>query len=137
MKILFLCIQNSAGSQMAEALARSMFPPSIEVMSAGSKPSFVNPYAVRAMREAGIDISTHFSKSVADIDTSNIDLAVTLCAEEVCPATLGKVRRIQWPLPDPAQFSASDDQVISRFRLTRDELRTRLATLLATLQGKQ
>jgi arsenate reductase len=102
MKVLFLCVANSARSQMAEGLARSIFPASVAVISAGSNPGVVNPFAIRAMSEIGIDISTHKSKNVSSIPVADVTHVVTLCAEEVCPYFPGEVKRIHWPLPDPA-----------------------------------
>lgn len=131
MKILFLCVANSARSQMAEGLARHKFGSGVLVQSAGSMPSRVNPYAIEVMGELGIDISTQRSKSVDTIDPSSVDLVITLCAEEVCPAFLGKAERLHWPIPDPA----SDDKAISheamlcRFRTARDGINSRLKTL--------
>jgi arsenate reductase (thioredoxin) len=107
--ILFLCVANSARSQMAEGLARHMLGPDVTVLSAGSAPSSVNPHAVEAMAELGIDISGQHSKSVEEIDVKALDLVVTLCAEEVCPVLPGWVRRLHWPIPDPA----SKDSTIS------------------------
>ncbi len=100
--ILFLCVANSARSQMAEGIARSMAPASVKVSSAGSRPSKVNPFAIRALDELGIDIRGHHSKSVDDVDPSDVDAVITLCAEEVCPVFLGKALRVHWGLPDPA-----------------------------------
>src|SRR3546814_9536388 len=95
MNVLFLCVANSACSQMAEGLARTLLDGRATVASAGSQPSQVNPYAVEAMAEIGIDISGQHSKSVADIDPASVDVVVTLCAEEVCPTLPGRVRRLQ------------------------------------------
>ena len=89
--ILFLCVANSARSQMAEGLARAKFGERVRVQSAGSEPSHVNPLAIDALREVGIDISSHRSKSVDTIDPSSVDLVITLCAEEVCPMGLAGV----------------------------------------------
>src|SRR3954471_11421282 len=83
--LLFLCVANSARSQMAEGLARTLFGRLVRVQSAGSQPSRVNPYAVAAMREVGIDIAGHRSKSVDEIDPASVGAVITLCAEEVCP----------------------------------------------------
>jgi arsenate reductase (thioredoxin) len=129
--ILFLCVANSARSQMAEGLARQMLGPDVTVLSAGSAPSSVNPHAVEAMAELGIDISAQRSKSVEDIDTEALDLVVTLCAEEVCPVLPGRVRRLHWPIPDPASKDStiSPDAMRTRFRTARDEIKSRLATL--------
>lgn len=132
-RILFLCVANSARSQMAEGLARSILGDQVEVLSAGSRPSKVNPYAIEALAEIGIDISGHRSKSVDDVDPAGIDLVVTLCAEEVCPVFLGRVKRLHWPIPDPASsdLSLSPDEMRSRFRSARDRIRARIEGLTA------
>jgi len=128
--ILFLCVANSARSQLGEGLARKLFP-GLRIQSAGSCPSGVNPYAIEALAEVGIDASAHLSKSVAEIDPSSVDLVITLCAEEVCPAFLGRAERLHWPIPDPA----SDDPALTpgelraRFRSARDEIQQRLINL--------
>lgn len=134
MNILFLCVANSARSQMAEGLARRIFGEEAAVMSAGSQPAAVNPYAIEAMAELGVDISEHRSKSVDEIDTGAIDLVVTLCAEEVCPVLPGHVQRLHWPIADPASKDASipADEMRRRFRKARDEIRTRLEALKRT-----
>jgi arsenate reductase len=87
---------------MAEALARSLLGGEAVVASAGSRPSRVNPYAIEVMNEVGIDIGSNRSKSVDEIDPANVDIVITLCAEEVCPVFLGTAKRIHWPIPDPA-----------------------------------
>ncbi len=128
--LLFLCVANSARSQMAEGLARQLFP-GFRIQSAGSRPSRVNPYAVEALAEVGIDAGAHASKSVETIDPASVDLVITLCAEEVCPLFLGKAERLHWPIPDPASDdpTLSPDQMRDRFRAGRDEIRRRLAEL--------
>jgi arsenate reductase (thioredoxin) len=134
-RILFLCVANSARSQMAEGLARKMLGSDVEVLSAGSRPSKVNPYAIEAMSEIGIDISGHRSKSVDDVDPASVDTVITLCADEVCPILPGRVQRLHWPIPDPA----SDDPTISaedlhrRFRVARDEVQARISKFMPTL----
>ena len=90
--LLFLCVANSARSQMAEGLARELLGADVRVMSAGSKPTTPNPLAIEVMAEAGIDISGQHSKSVDSIDPESVDTVVTLCAEEVCPVLPGRVR---------------------------------------------
>ncbi len=125
--VLFLCVANSARSQMAEGIARAMAPPSVKVSSAGSQPSTLNALAVRALAEVGIDISRHASKSVSDVPPEDVDTVVTLCAEEVCPAWLGRARRIHWGLPDPARAAGTDAERLQAFRDVRDDLRRRLA----------
>jgi arsenate reductase len=127
--ILFLCVANSARSQMAEGIARSLAPADVRVSSAGSKPSRVNPLAIRALDEIGLDIRSQRSKSVDDVSHQGIDAVVTLCAEEVCPVFLGKAHRIHWGLPDPAGTGNTDEERLQAFRDVRDELRRRLAVV--------
>ena len=125
--VLFLCVANSARSQMAEGLARARFGDRVLVQSAGSTPTRVNPAAVAAMRELGIDISAQSSKAVSGLDLTGIDTVVTLCAEEVCPVVPGSVRRLHWPLPDPA--AAPEEFRPQRFRDVRDAIAARLEQL--------
>jgi protein-tyrosine-phosphatase/catechol 2,3-dioxygenase-like lactoylglutathione lyase family enzyme len=134
-RILFLCVANSARSQMAEGLARSLFGHRVEVLSAGSHPAVVNAYAIEAMAEIGINLAGHRSKSVADIDTSKVDMVVTLCAEQVCPVLPGQVQRLHWPISDPAvdDEDASHDFILERFRASRDQLRERIKILAALI----
>lgn len=131
--VLFLCVANSARSQMAEGLARRLFGEDVAVFSAGSKPSQVNPWAMRAMAEIGIDISAQRSKSVEEIDPKQVDLVVTLCAEEVCPVFLGKAQRLHWPLidPDRKDEELSDEERLSHFRAAREQIEGRLKVLAA------
>jgi arsenate reductase len=121
--LLFLCVANSARSQMAEGLARHRFGSSMRVQSAGSEPGQVNPYAIEVMRELGIDLGTHTSKSVETIDPATVDTVITLCAEEVCPLFLGKAQRLHWPLPDPASKTPLPrEELLTRFRTARDAI---------------
>jgi protein-tyrosine-phosphatase/catechol 2,3-dioxygenase-like lactoylglutathione lyase family enzyme len=133
--ILFLCVANSARSQMAEGLARKLFGSRITVQSAGSEPSTVNPYAVEVMRDVGVDLTTHHSKSVQTIDAATVDTVITLCAEEVCPVFLGKARRLHWPIQDPASKDSSirREEMLARFRTARDQIQARLEVLDALL----
>lgn len=126
MNILFLCVANSARSQMAEGLAKSMLGQGHNIQSAGSTPSGeVHPNAVIAMDEIGIDIRNHFSKSIDDLDKdfiNNIDYVITLCAEEVCPVPLSKAQNLHWMNEDPANSSYSEKQLKTSFSITRDNL---------------
>lgn len=124
--LLFLCVANSARSQMAEGLARARFGDSVRVQSAGSCAAGVNALAVKALVELGIDISGQTSKTVDTIDPETVDTVVTLCAEEVCPVFLAKAHRLHWPLPDPTAGGGSEEEQLARFRKTRDEIRARL-----------
>lgn len=127
--VLFLCVRNSARSQMAEGLARAMAPPGFRFFSAGSDPGTLNPLAVRALEEIGIDISWHHAKGLSSIPLEDTDAIVTLCAEEVCPVVPGDTRRLHWPLPDPAAVKGSIEQQLAAFRETRDALKERLPEL--------
>jgi arsenate reductase len=133
--ILFLCVANSARSQMAEGLARSMYGAKAVITSAGSKPSRVNPYAIDVMNEIGVDLGSHSSKSVDDVDPANVDVVITLCAEEVCPVFLGSVKRLHWPIPDPASDDPAlgRDEMLVRFRTARDTIRGKLEAARAEL----
>lgn len=136
--LLFLCVANSARSQMAEGLARALLAdriPAIPVLSAGSAPARVNPYAIEVMRELGIDLTTHHSTSVDTIDPATVGTVITLCAEEVCPVLLGQARRLHWPIPDPASAdpTISREEMLARFRTARDTLHARLVAFVATL----
>lgn len=134
--LLFLCVANSARSQMAEGLGRMIFGDRVLVQSAGSEPATVNPYAVEVMRELGVDLTTHRSKSVHTIDPATVGTVITLCAEEVCPVFLGQARRLHWPIADPASKDPSipPEELLTRFRTARDQIRGRLE-VLAALQG--
>ena len=129
--ILFLCVANSARSQMAEALARRRFGDAVRVQSAGSAPSRVNPYAIRALAELGIDTSGLVSKHVDTIDPASVDLVITLCAEESCPLFLGDAPRLSWAMPDPdrAHEALTDAQRLQLVRAARDAIDARLAAL--------
>ncbi len=135
-RILFLCVANSARSQMAEGLARALLGDRVEVQSGGSRPSKVNPYAIEAMAELGIDISGQRSKSVDEIDPAGLDAVITLCAEEVCPVLPGTVRRLHWPIADPASADPgiSAEEMRRRLRTARDQIRGRIADLAGLLE---
>jgi len=132
--ILFLCVANSARSQMAEGLARSMTDRGIEIYSAGSKPTVVNPLAIRAMAEIGIDLSTHRSKPIDAVPLDRVGVVVTLCAEEVCPVLPG-VESHHWPLSDPAAVTGDESDRLAAFRVVREGIRTRLEESLSMLTG--
>lgn len=124
MNILFMCVANSARGQMAEALAKSLLPEAV-IESAGSEPSRVNPLAVIAMQEIGIDITSHYSKSFDDLKpefVATLDYVITLCAEEVCPSIVSRAKKLHWPLPDPAKKEGSEPDQLNRFREVREVL---------------
>src|SRR5688572_22068174 len=135
MKVLILCTANSARSQMAEGLLRHIAGDKMEVFSAGSTPSQVNPFAIQAMADRGIDIRHHESKSLANFLTTEFDYVITVCdnAAETCPVFPGKAQRIHWSFPDPAAVEGTDEQKRASFRQTRDALEKTLQHWLATL----
>ena len=128
MRILFLCVANSARSQMAEGLARHLLGPGADIMSAGSAPTKPNPYAIEAMADRGIDITTHTSKSFASLDAAAFDYVITLCAEEICPWLPGKTQRLHWPIDDPASSdpALTPEEFRRRFAAARDEIEARI-----------
>ena len=126
MNILFLCVGNSARSQIAEGLAKSMMGPEHIIKSAGSQPSgSVHKNAISTMKEIGIDISNYESKSLEALDTEfmkDVDYIITLCAEEFCPTLNNKAKKIHWANEDPDNDSYSDDMLEKEFRRTRENI---------------
>jgi arsenate reductase (thioredoxin) len=128
MRVLILCTGNSARSQMAEGLLRHDGAGLFQVFSAGTNPADVRSEAVTAMREIGIDISGHRSKSVDAFTGQSFDYVITVCdnAKQSCPIFPAKTRRIHWSIEDPATLQGSAEQRLAKFRRIRDELRVRL-----------
>ena len=127
-KVLILCTGNSARSQMAEGLLRSMAGDRFAVFSAGTKPSFVRPEAIVAMRELGVDLSSHRSKSVDEYRDASFDYVITVCdnANESCPLFAGKAERIHWSFEDPAAVDGGEETRLGSFRTIRDQIAGRL-----------
>jgi arsenate reductase len=132
-RILVLCTGNSARSQMAEGLFRAEGGAGVEVFSAGVKPSAVRPEAVAVMRQIGIDISGHRSKSVDEFAGASFDYVVTVCdnARDACPVFPGGTVRIHWSIEDPAAVESGAAERLEAFRRIRDQLRERIKALLA------
>ncbi len=125
--VLFVCVENSCRSQMAEGFARALGKGKIIAHSAGSSPSgIVNPTAIAVMKEKGIDLSTHTSKSVDDLPTQRFDVIVTMGCGDACPSILAS-KRIEWNIPDPKS------QPIETFRAVRDEIEAHVKDLLDKL----
>ena len=124
-RVLFHCTHNSVRSQMAEGLLRTLGGDRFEVHSAGTVASGVNPEAIRAMAEIGIDIRDQTSKTFERYRTQQIDWVITVCddAAEACPSFPGSVRRLHWSLPDPGRAPGDDRQRFAAFRQVRDRLR--------------
>jgi arsenate reductase len=125
-KILFICTNNSARSQMAEALLNSDFAEQYEAYSAGTKPTNVDPHAIDAMKELGMDISHHRAKSIEEFKGKEFDIVVTVCdnAKEECPLFLGAKNTIHRSFKDPAQEKGTHEEIQQAFRRARDEIRT-------------
>jgi len=114
---------------MAEGIARKLFGSEALIESAGSHPGKLNPFAVTALKEKGIDISRHWSKSIDDLKPGflvKLDYVVTLCAEEICPTMASKAKNLRWPFPDPAAVSGSDEEKLESFRRVRDSIEAAL-----------
>lgn len=126
--VLVLCTGNSARSQMAEGLLRSMAGDQFDVESAGVAPTAVRPEAIDALREIGIDITSHRSKSVDEFINKDFDYIITVCdnAKESCPVFPGSATRIHWSFDDPAAAGGTYDQRLEVFRTVRDQIRQQL-----------
>lgn len=134
--VLFLCVHNSARSQMAEGLARSLLPPDTAVWSAGSDPaSQVHPRAIEVMRELALDIAGQRPKRISEVPLDQINTVIHLCAEEICVTLPGIERTETWALSDPAATDAEPDEQIAAFRRVRDELHRRIRVLAAEATG--
>lgn len=122
--VLFLCTHNSARSQMAQGILKKLYGNKFKVYSAGTEPSRVNPFAIKAMQDIGMDISDHKSKSVACYKDMHIDYVVTVCdsAKESCPTMPGAKRNIHKGFRDPSQFRGKDEEILTGFRAVRDEI---------------
>jgi protein-tyrosine-phosphatase len=128
-RLLFVCVENSSRSQMAEAFARLYGGRDVEAFSAGSRPSGrVNPMAIAAMRELGYDLGPHASKSLDELPPGDFDAVVTMGCGDACPSVRAS-RREDWEIPDPRELP------LERFRAVRDEIAARVRALLARMEG--
>ena len=132
-RVLFLCTHNSARSQMAEGLLRRLAGDRFEVASAGTEARGVNPLAVRAMADIGVDLRGHTSKTLDRFLGERWDYVITVCdnANESCPVFPGPVTRLHWSFDDPSAASGGDEQRLLVFRRVRDEIRARIEAWLA------
>ncbi len=124
-KVLFICTHNSARSQMAEGLLNHLYGSIYEAYSAGTSPSGVNPFAVKVLKEIGIDISKNKSKSIKEFEGMKFDLVVTVCdsAKEECPYFPGGKEYIHKSFPDPSAYKGSEEEKLEFFRKVRDEIK--------------
>jgi arsenate reductase len=131
-RVLFLCTHNSARSQMAEGFLRAMAGDRFGAGSAGTEKTSVNPLAIRAMAELGIDLGGHTSKLYADVASGPWDYLITVCddANERCPWVPGSVKRLHWSFPDPSRATGSEEERLAVFRRVRDQIQERLTDWL-------
>ncbi len=130
-RVLFLCSHNAARSQMAEGFLRAYAGDRFVVQSAGTKATTIHPLAVRAMREVGVDISAHRSKSVDDVGDA-WDVVVTVC-DANCPIPPRSALKLRWSFPDPALAGGDDEERLAAFRMVRDGIQKRVRTLAKRL----
>jgi arsenate reductase (thioredoxin) len=140
-KVLFVCIHNSARSQMAEAFLNSLGNQFFEAESAGIEPGNLNPFVVNVMKESGIDISNYKTKSVTDMIKAGktYDYVVTVCdpkAAEMCPIFPGKTERLHWEFSDPSSFQGSDDEKLAFTRSVRNAIKTAVEDFIKTIITK-
>ena len=134
-RVLFLCTGNSCRSQMAEGWGKHLGHEIAEFGSAGIEAHGKNPRAIAVMREAGVDISGQESTRVTVAMIRRVDIVVTVCghADEHCPVLPASIKKIHWPLSDPAKATGTEEEILAQFRATRDEIRRRVVELIANL----
>ena len=142
LRVLFLCTGNSCRSQMAEGWARALKGAQIEVFSAGTEAHGLNPRAVQVMAEAGVDISGHRSKTVADLPTREFDFVVTVCnhARESCPFFPGPTQIVHVGFDDPprlAKDAKTEEEALAHYRRVRDEIKAFVETLPGALTAER
>lgn len=127
-RVLFLCVHNSARSQMAEGVLRARAGDRFEAFSAGNEATHVRPLAIRAMAELGIDISGQRSKTTADLGGQRFDYVITVCddAKEACPYYGNAAQQIHWGFDDPAAATGTEDEQLATYRRVRDEIASRI-----------
>ncbi len=138
-KVLFACTHNSARSQMAEAFLNHLGDGYAIAESAGFEPGELNPYAVKVMAEAGIDISQNKTKSVFDLYKEGrlYSYVITVCSPSIaekCPIFPGHARRLHWYFPDPASFEGSEEEILEKTRRVRDMIRDGVEAFVKTLR---
>ncbi len=135
-RVLFLCTGNACRSQMAEGWARALGGDWLEARSAGIEAHGKNPRAIEVMKEAGVDISRQASTKVTAEMLRDVDLVVTVCghADEHCPVLPPGIRKIHWPLEDPAKAAGSEEAIMTVFRASRDDIRRRVQALVDELK---
>ena len=139
--VLFICVHNSARSQMAEAYLEKFAGDAFQVESAGLKPGKLNPYVVRALQEEGIDISSKKTQDVFVLYRAGrrYQYVVTVCSKEAaerCPIFPGHTESLHWPFPDPSTFTGSDEEIMAKVREVRDAIRERVRLFAEEARSK-
>ncbi len=139
-KVLFLCVHNSARSQMAEAFLKKYAPDRFEVESAGLEPGKLNPYVVRAMAEVGIDISGNATKAAWDLfkEGKVFQIVIAVCSKEAserCPIFPGLSKKLHWPFDDPSALRGSEDEIMEGIRRIRDQIEEAVKDFAATFSS--
>lgn len=140
-RVLFLCVHNSARSQMAEAYLKKFAGERFQVESAGLEPGKLNPYVVRALKEEGIDISSHKTQDVFELYKAGNQFryVITVCSKEAaerCPIFPGITERLYWPFSDPSTFTGSDEEIMAKVREVRDAIRERVLMFVEETRSK-
>ncbi len=141
-RVLFLCVHNSARSQMAEAYLKRFGGDLFEVESAGLEPGRLNPFVVRALREEGIDISSHGTQDVFELYKAGrtYRYVITVCSKEAaerCPIFPGRTERLHWPFDDPSTFRGSDEEVMAQVRAVRDAIREKVRSFAVEVRAQR
>ncbi len=136
---MFLCTGNSCRSQMAEGITKHYGKGFIEPYSAGVMPSHINPRAIQVMNEIGIDISKQFSKPIDEDLLMKMDIIITLCgqAEASCPVTPPQIKRLHWPINDPASATGTEEEILNTFREARDEIKEKIINFIKEIKDSQ
>ena len=137
-RVLFICTHNSARSQMAEGLVKTLYPDRYEVFSAGTEPSSVSPYAIKVMAEIGIDISRNRAKGLNEFLNMEFDYVVTVCdhARQTCPFFPGGKELVHKGFEDPAAFEGNEDEKTAAFRRLRDDIRDWIVETFGERSGR-
>ncbi len=136
-KVLFVCVHNSARSQMAEAFLKKYAGDRFDVESAGLEPGKLNPFVVRAMAEVGIDISRNPTKDVFELFKAGrvFQVVVSVCSKEAaerCPIFPGLSKKLHWPFADPSSFQGNDEEIMEQVRKVRDQIELAIKDFIAT-----
>ena len=125
-RVLFICTHNAARSQMAEGLVRALYGNRYEVFSAGTDPGIVSPFAIKVMAEIGLDISSHYSKSIQEFSNQSFDYVVTVCdhAKESCPFFPGGKKILHKSFEDPSSLTGTEEEIMAGFRRVRNAIRS-------------